>query len=156
MKKREVLIFSIFGILLALTRLIEGINYHIVVANGTEIDHVQKSNRELADQLYHQIEVCGQYNNIATMAFRVLSILFLLYIGWKITYGLLGLKYIIVGTLCVFVFASLVQFAFQPKDWTVWIFLLQDITHAAAWIAVMGIYRFAWKKRQLKDKQGEI
>ncbi len=150
LSKQEIGVFSFLGVLLALTRLIEGINYHSFVSIGIKIDEVQKDNKALADQLYRKIEMLSQCSNITAVVFQVLSILFLLYIGWKIAYGLLNLKYIIIGTFVVFVFSSLVQFAFQPKNWTIWIFFSQDIIHVAVWIAVMEIYHIIFEKMKIR------
>lgn len=153
--KQEIGVFSIFGVLLALTRLIEGINYHRFVSIGIKIDEVQKDNKALADQLFRKIEMLNQCSNIIAVVFQVLSILFLSYIGWKIAYELLDLKYIIIGTFGVFVLSSLVEFAFQPKNWIIWIFFSQDIIHAAIWIAVMKTYHIIFKKMKIRASMAE-
>jgi hypothetical protein len=153
--KRQIGFFSTFSILLMLTRLIEGINYHSFVSIGNKIDQVQKEDRALADQLYQQIEILSQLSNKVSFIFQVLSILFLLYIGWEIAYGLLSLKYIIIGIFGAFVLSSLVQFAFQPKNWTIWIFFSQDIIHAAVWIVVMKTYHIISEKMKTRASMAE-
>lgn len=92
------------------------------------------------------MQILNNYYNIATIIWDVLAIVFLLYIGWKIVYGLLDLRYIVIGTLCVFIVSALPEFTFQLKDWTVWLSLLRNLAYATVWIVITKIYYLAWKK----------
>jgi len=143
MKKREILVFSIFGILLALTSFVKNFMVTKSFALGAPFD-----GKSIPDGVYNQIKSLNGYQIIAERVYYALFVAFLLYIGWKIAYGFLGLRYIIRVTLAIMLVPAFIEFAFLPRDRSVWLFLCQDIIRAAAWIAVMEIYRFAWKKRQ--------
>jgi len=150
MRKKEIIAFSIFGFLLALIRLIQNLLKTKSLAIGQPF-----INKTIPDNIYGQMQVLNNYYNIATIVWNVLAIFFLLYIGWKILYALLDLRYIVIGTLCMFIVSALVGFAFQPKDLTVWLSLLRNLIYSAVWIIITKIYNLAWK-RYIRPNDKEI
>ena len=141
MQKKEIVIFSVFGFLLALIRLIQNLFKVKSLSLGQPF-----INKSIPTNILEQKQVFNNYYSIATITWNTLAIIFLLYIGWKIVYGFLDLRYIAIGTLCIFIVSTLVGFAFQPKDWTVWLSLLRNLIYSAVWIIITKIYNLAWKK----------
>lgn len=141
MQKKEVMAFSIFGFLLALIQLMGNFFHVKSLAIGQPF-----INKSIPTNILEQKQVLNNYYSIATIIWNILAIFFLLYIGWKIVYGLLDLRYIVIGALCIFIVSALVEFAFQPKDWTVWLSLLRNLIYSAAWIIITKIYYVTWKK----------
>jgi hypothetical protein len=148
MKKSEVLVFSLLGVLLGLTSFVKNYLAAQVLTLGTPFD-----GKSIPDEVYHRIKILDSYEIFPERVFRVLFVILLLYIGWKIAYGFLGLRYIIPVALVILLIPALIEFAFLPNDRSVWLFLCQDIIRAAAWIAVMKIYRFSWVKTQFSNNK---
>ena len=141
MQKKEIVIFSVFGFLLALIRLIQNLFKVKSLSLGQPF-----INKSIPTNILEQKQVFNNYYSIATIIWDILAIFFLLYIGWKIVYGLLDLRFIVIGTICIFVVSTLIEFAFAPKDWSVWLSLLRNLIYSAAWIIITKIYNFTWKK----------
>lgn len=149
MKKSEILIFSISGVLLALTSFVKNFLVSKSFALGTPFD-----GKSIPDGVYNQIKSLNSYQIIAGRVYYALFVVFLLYIGWKIAYGFLELRYIISISFIILLIPALIEFAFFPNDRSMWLFLCQDIIHAAAWIGIMKIYYITSKKVQIKkDKE---
>ena len=146
MRKREITVFSIFGVLLALTNFVE----NFIVAKSFALG-APFNGKSIPEEVFKQKTDMNHYAIIAGCVFRVLFVLFLLYVGWKIAYRFLGLRYIIPITLAILIVPALIEFALQPGDKTAWYALRDNITRAAAWIAIMQIYYIASKKVQLKS-----
>lgn len=141
MKKVEIIVFSVFCFLLSLTSLAKNFSNSQSFALSAPFD-----GKTIPENVYKQVQVMNQYQIIAEHVFRILFVILLLYIGWEIAYGFLGLRYIIPVTLCILIIPALIEFAFLPRDRTVWLLLCQDIFRAAIWIAIIKIYYLAWKR----------
>jgi len=141
MKKAEIIVFSILGFLLALTSFVKNYFNSQSFAFAAPFD-----GKMIPENVYKQVQAMNQYQTIAEHVSRILFIILLLYIGWEIAYGFLGLRYIIPVTLCILIIPALIEFAFLPRDRTVWLLLCQDIFNTTIWIAIIKTYYLAWKK----------
>ena len=148
MKKNELLVFSLLGVLLGLTSFVKNYLAAQVLTLGTPFD-----GKSIPDEVYHRIKTLDGYEIFPERVFRILFVILLLYIGWKIAYGFLGLRYIIPVTLAILLVPAIIESAFLPSDRSVWLFLCQDIVRAGGWITVMKIYRFAWMKTQCSNNK---
>lgn len=146
MQKREITVFSIFGVLLALTSFVE----NFIVAKSFALG-APFNGKSIPEEVFKQITAVNHYAIAVGYVFRILFVLFLLYVGWKIAYRFLGLRYIIPITLAILIVPALIEFALQPGDKTVWYALRDNIIRAAIWISIMKIYYITSKKVQLKN-----
>ncbi len=152
MTKRETVAFSVFGLFFALFNFIKNgsraRNFALLLPYTDSSGEAAGVPKEITQQ----IELMKNSENIAYFLFRALFIAFLLYIGWKIAYGFLSLKYIVPITLCILLVPALIEFAFYPKDMTVWYSFQHFVDRAAVWIAVMKLYYLGAKKAKPPHK----
>ncbi|MDF1496091.1 hypothetical protein [Caproiciproducens sp. CPB-2] len=145
MQRKEIMAFSVFGFLFTFSQLVEHYFQMKVSVLAKPF-----GNHSIPENISQQIHVFLKYGNIAGVTFRILTVFFLLYVGWKVAYGFLDLRYVIIWTIGVFVFSALLSYLFRPDAWAIWRDLAQNLIFSAAWIGIMKIYHVAAQKMQLK------
>lgn len=148
MQKKEIITFSIFGILLSIASFAKNFIIARMFALGEPYN-----NKIIPDKLADQIHGMDKYQILAERISYVLFFFLLLYIGWKVAYAFIKIRYILLAECIVLLIPALIEFAFVPRDKSAWLFLGLNLFNSVIWICILKVYYIASEKAKLKIRK---
>ncbi|QAT48493.1 hypothetical protein EQM14_01150 [Caproiciproducens sp. NJN-50] len=141
MKKKQIVVFSVAAILLALVEFMTQWVRTWSIAMGQPY-----ADKSMPKSIYQKMHLLGRLNQIGEVGWRVLFFLFLCYIGWLIVHEFIAFHYAALGTFCPLIFSMLIHFAFQPYLSVVLLDYAARLAFTVIWLFLLEGSQIIWRK----------